>query len=133
MGAEIADKMKQLEQIQSQLRQFQSRIVSQLNLSNGEQQQQVVLTQQQIQSVLSSAEQAMLARLIQQKKQCEAEVQALKHKLLAPTQSTSSASSPAPAPQTDSSTNQNQVFARLEGRGVSNVNTQFQRVESFSR
>lgn len=86
--------MKQLEQVQSQLRQFQTKIVSQLNLNNGEQQpQQLVLTQQQIQSVLSPAEQSTLARLIQQKKQFEAEVQTLKHKLLMSSSSSSSTSS----------------------------------------
>ena len=94
VGVEIAEKMKQLEQVQSQLRQFQTKIVSQLNLNNGEQQpQQLVLTQQQIQSVLSPAEQSTLARLIQQKKQFEAEVQTLKHKLLMSSSSSSSTSS----------------------------------------
>lgn len=121
VGVEIAEKMKQLEQVQSQLRQFQTKIVSQLNLNNGEQQpQQLVLTQQQIQSVLSPAEQSTLARLIQQKKQFEAEVQTLKHKLLmssssSSTSSTSSSSSLAVNSTTnlDTQSNSSQVILFL--------------------
>lgn len=106
VGVEIAEKMKQLEQVQSQLRQFQTKIVSQLNLNNGEQQpQQLVLTQQQIQSVLSPAEQSTLARLIQQKKQFEAEVQTLKHKLLMSSSSTSLSSSSSSSLAVNSTTN----------------------------
>lgn len=83
MAGDITEKMKQLEQIQSQLKQYQQKIL--LMTGQGQQQQPqtpTVLTQAQIQAVLSTDEQLQLQKLIATKKNVEAEIQQLKQKLM---------------------------------------------------
>lgn len=99
LGSELAEKMRTLEQLQAQLRQYQTKILSNVTTTtttntsdgqtvNGISTQQLVLTQQQIQAVLSVAEQTQLQKLILQRKTIEAEIQQLKQKQQSAAEST---------------------------------------------
>jgi len=91
LGVEIAEKMKTLEQIQSQLKYYQSKLNTTLpKTENSDHQQQAnVFTQQQIQQVLSMNEQTHLHELIIQRKTVQNEIGQLQHKLLSPLPSAS--------------------------------------------
>lgn len=84
LAGDIAQKMKQLEQIQSQLKQYQQKILLMTSKSQHQQHPQTptVLTQAQIQAVLTNDEQLQLQKLINTKKSVEAEIQQLKQKLM---------------------------------------------------
>lgn len=119
LGAEIADKMKLLEQIQNQLKLYQQKILTASNSNTNEQSTTstpTVLTQAQIQAVLNPNEQAVLQKLLIQKKTVESEIQQLKQKLLAPntpltTTTTTTILNPS---QTPSNTNLNTKLQLLQ-------------------
>ncbi|RNA38296.1 mucin-17 isoform X1 [Brachionus plicatilis] len=82
LAGDITEKMKQLEQIQSQLKQYQQKILHYTSQGQQQQQQTTVVTQAQIQAVLSNDEQLQLQKLIATKKSVEGEIQQLKQKLM---------------------------------------------------
>ena len=83
LGAEITDRMKLLEQIQTQLKTFHTKLTNNTNSTT------TTFTQQQIQSMLSQDEQNLLQKLILQRKTVQSEIQLLQQKLLAPSVSAS--------------------------------------------
>ncbi len=83
LGAEITEKMKLLEQIQTQLKTFHTKLTNNTNSTT------TTFTQQQIQSMLSQDEQNLLQKLILQRKTVQSEIQLLQQKLLAPSVSAS--------------------------------------------
>jgi len=78
LGAEIADKMKLLEQLQNQLKTFHTKLTNNTNSTT------TAFTQQQIQAMLTQDEQNLLQKLILQRKTVQTEIQFLQQKLLAP-------------------------------------------------
>ena len=78
--------MRQLEQIQNQLRSFQVKIASTLQTSVEKNQPNGSYTAQQIQSALNPLEQTQLQKLMLQRKTVQTEIQQLQQKLLAPHQ-----------------------------------------------
>jgi hypothetical protein len=87
LGAEITEKMKQLEQIQNQLKAIHHKLTSNVqdpSNQNSSSSDKSVFTQQQIQSLLSIDEQSQLHKLLSQRKTVQSEIQQLQQKLLAP-------------------------------------------------
>ena len=82
LGAEIADKMKLLEQLQNQLKTFHTKLTNNTNSTT------TAFTQQQIQAMLTQDEQNLLQKLILQRKTVQTEIQFLQQKLLAPSSAT---------------------------------------------
>jgi hypothetical protein len=80
LGADITDKMKQLEQIQNQLKAFQLKLTSSTEIDSSN--STTTFTQQQIQSILTQSEQIQLQKLIVQRKNVQNEIQQLQQKLL---------------------------------------------------
>jgi hypothetical protein len=82
LSVEITEKMRELEIIQNQLRNFQVKLQSNESINN---KMTTTLTQQQIQSVLTPIEHAQLQKLLLQRKTVQNEIQGLQQKLfLAP-------------------------------------------------
>ncbi len=86
-GAEITEKMRQLENIQKQLRAYQVKIASVNPTDLDKAATQTSYTTHQIQSALTPHEQTVLQKLILQRKTVQAEIQSLQQKLLTPASS----------------------------------------------
>lgn len=85
LSAEITEKMRQLENIQKQLRSYQIKIASSSNTeADSKSSTPTTYTSQQIQSALTIPEQALLQKLIIQRKTVQTEIQTLQQKLLTP-------------------------------------------------
>lgn len=80
--------MKQLEQIQNQLKTIHHKLTTNVqdpsNQNSNNNSDKSVFTQQQIQSILSIDEQSQLHKLLSQRKTVQSEIQQLQQKLLAP-------------------------------------------------
>lgn len=87
ISAEITEKMRQLENIQKQLRAYQAKIQgAQRGDNDSSKSQPTTYTTQQIQAALSLPEQNLLQKLITQRKSIQTEVQSLQQKLVTPNQ-----------------------------------------------
>ncbi|CAF0748645.1 unnamed protein product [Brachionus calyciflorus] len=93
---DLNEKMKQLEQIQTQLKQYQQKILQVTN--QGQTVTQTVLTQAQIQAALTQEEQIQLQKLIVSKKTIESEIQLVKQKNTNLPQTTTITTPATPAP-----------------------------------